>query len=225
MRASSALPIGDPKASADELERSVTKLGFKGAMVHGLDRDGGFLDDKKYWPIYERAQALDVPIYMHPGTPSKAVVEAYYKDYAKAFPQILSAGWGYTVEAATQGLRMVLSGVFEAYPRLKVILGHMGEGLPFLQWRIDASFSRPGNQANSFRKAFSEHFYITTSGNFSDPALICSVMEIGIDRILFAIDWPFVANKPGVDWAVRVPLCEEDRVKLLGGNTRKLLKL
>jgi 2,3-dihydroxybenzoate decarboxylase len=162
---------------------------------------------------------------MHPAPPSKAVIEAYYKDYAADYPQILSAGWGYTVETATQGLRMVLSGVFEKYPRLKIILGHFGEGLPFLLWRVDSALSRPGNKGGSFRKQFSDHFWITTSGNFSDPALLCTVMELGIDRILFAIDWPFVANPPGVEWAKRVPLCEEDRVKLLGGNAKRLLKL
>jgi 2,3-dihydroxybenzoate decarboxylase len=225
LQAFAALPTGDPKAAADELERCVTKLGFKGAMLHGLSREGRFMDEKEFWPIYERAQALDVPVYLHPAAPSKVVVDAYYKEYAKDYPQILSAGWGYTVETATQGLRMVLSGVFDSYPKLKVILGHFGEGLPFLMWRVDSALSRPGNKGGSFRMIFSDHFYVTTSGNFSDPALICTVMELGIDRILFSIDWPFVANPPGVDWAKRVPLCEEDRIKLLGGNAKKLLKL
>lgn len=220
-----ALPTADPAAAADELERCVTKLGFKGAMIHGLDQQGRFFDLKEFWPIYERAQALNVPIYLHPARPSQPVIDAYYKEYAQDFPHILSAGWGYTVETATAGLRMVLSGVFDSYPKLKIILGHFGEGLPFLLWRVDSALSRPGNKAGSFRKQFCEHFYVTTSGNFSDPALICSMMELGIDRILFSIDWPFVANPPGVDWAKRVPICEEDKAKLLGGNAKRLLKL
>jgi 2,3-dihydroxybenzoate decarboxylase len=224
-QAFAALATQDPKAAADELERCVNTLGFKGAMLHGLSHDGRFLDEKDFWPIYERAAALDVPVYMHPAAPSPIVVDAYYKTYAKEYPHLLSAGWGYTVETATQGLRMVLSGVFDSYPGLKVILGHFGEGLPFLMWRIDSALSRPGNKGGSFRKIFCDHFYITTSGNFSDPALVCTMMELGIDRILFAIDWPFVANPPGVEWAKRVPLCEEDRVKLLGGNAKRLLKL
>jgi len=225
LAAFAALPTGDPKAAADELERAVNKLGFKGAMLHGLSREGRFMDEKEFWPIFERAQALDVPVYLHPAHPSKVVVDAYYKEYAKDYPQILSAGWGYTVETATQGLRMVLSGVFDAYPRLKIILGHFGEGLPFLLWRVDSALSRPGNKGGSFRKVFSDHFYITTSGNFSDPALLCTVMELGVDRILFAIDWPFVANPPGVEWVKRIPLCEEDRIKIMGGNAKRLLKL
>src|SRR5499427_7619906 len=108
-----AIPTPDPKAAADELERSVTKLGFKGALVNGLT-NGVFLD-KRFWPIFERAQTLDVPLYMHPAIPHPAVIDAYYKDYLKDFPALLTAGWGYTVETATQGIRLVLSGVFDAY--------------------------------------------------------------------------------------------------------------
>jgi 2,3-dihydroxybenzoate decarboxylase len=226
LQAFATLPTEDPQAAAAELERCVNKLSFKGAMLHGLSRDGQFMDEKRFWPIFERAAALDVPIYLHPATPNKAVVDAYYKEYAKDYPHILSAGWGYTVETATQGVRMVLSGVCDAYPNLKIILGHFGEGLPFLLWRVDSALSRPGNKGgSSFRKIFCDHFWITTSGNFSDPALICTMMELGIDRILFAVDWPFVVNPPAVEWAKRVPICEEDRNKLLGGNAKRLLKL
>ncbi len=152
-----ALPTPDPKAAATELDRAISELGFKGAMVHGLT-NGVFFDDKRFWPIFERAQALDVPLYVHPAAPHSAVVDAYYKDYVKDFPAILNAAWGFTVETATQGIRLVLSGVFDAYPDLKIILGHMGEGLPFLLWRIDHALSRPGNRRISFREQFSRHF-------------------------------------------------------------------
>jgi 2,3-dihydroxybenzoate decarboxylase len=217
------LPVPDPTASVEELERAVTRLGFKGAMVHGLT-ENRFLDDKRFWPIYERA-ALDVPIYVHPAPPHQGVVAAYYQDYVQDFPSILSAAWGFTVETATQAIRFVLSGVFEEYPNLKMILGHMGEGLPFLLVRIDEAFSRAGNKANTFRKTFAEHFYITTSGNFSNPALLCSLMEIGADHILFSVDYPFVENEPGTEWMKTVPLGDEDRAKILNGNARKLLRL
>jgi predicted TIM-barrel fold metal-dependent hydrolase len=219
-----ALPTPDPKAAADELERTVNTLGFKGAMVHGLT-NGVFFDDKQFWPIFERAQALDVPLYIHPAVPHSAVVEAYYKDYVKDFPSLLTAAWGFTVETATHGIRLVLSGVFDAYPDVKIILGHMGEGLPFLLWRINHALSRPGNRPISFRDRFSQHFYITTSGNFSTPALLCSMMELGVDRILFSVDWPFVQNVPGTKWMHELQLSAEDKTKILSGNARRLLKI
>jgi len=223
-----SLPTANPRAAADELERTVTKLGFKGAMIHGLTWVGNeklFIDDKRFWPIFERAQALDVPVYLHPSVPSAAVTEAYYKEYVKDFPMVIRAAWGFTVETATLAIRLVLSGVFDTYPRLKIVLGHLGETLPFLLWRIDNALARPGGKAMSFREVFGGHFYITTSGNFSNPALLCCVMELGIDRILFAVDWPFVPNKPGVEWMNTVPLCDEDKVKILSGNSKRLFRL
>jgi len=219
-----ALPTADPAAAADELERTVSKLGFKGAMLHGL-ANGVFLDDKRFWPIYERAEKLDVPLYMHPGLPHAAVMDAYYKEYAKDFPMVIRAAWGYTVETATLGIRLVLSGVFDKYPRLKIILGHLGETLPFLVWRIDHTLARPGGTQLSFRDVFCNNFYVTTSGNFSNPALLCCVMELGIDRILFSVDYPFVPNPPATRWIDTVPLCEEDKVKLLSGNAKRLLRM
>ena len=220
-----ALPTVDPAAAADELERAVGKLGFKGAMIHGMS-NGEFIDGKKFWPIFARAEKLDVPIYLHPSLPHPAVTDAYYKDYAKDFPLVVRPAWGYTVETATQAIRLVLSGVFEAHPRLKIILGHLGETLPFLVWRIDQSLKRPGQKPMSFRDIFCGNFYITTSGFFSNPALLCCVMEMGVDRILFAVDWPFVAdNTPAVRWMQDVPLSDEDKVKILSGNAKRLLKM
>jgi 2,3-dihydroxybenzoate decarboxylase len=222
------LPAADPQASAEELERTVTRYGFKGAMVHGFTLVGDqrlYIDDKRFWPIFERAQALDVPIYLHPAAPHPAVIEAYYKEYAADFPQLLSAGWGFTVETATQAIRLVLSGVFNVYPKLTIILGHLGESLPFSLWRITHALSRAGNRGIPFRDIFCEHFYITTSGNFSNPALLCSVMEMGVDRILFSVDYPFVDNPLGTQWMETVPLGAADREKILHGNAERLLKL
>ncbi len=137
-----SLPTADPAAAADELERCVGKLAFKGAMIHGLAH-GKFVDDKQFWPIYARAEALDVPIYLHPSLPHAGVTEAYYADYIKQFPMVVRPAWGYTVETATTAIRLVLSGVFDAHPRLKIILGHLGETLPFsLVWRIDQARCR-----------------------------------------------------------------------------------
>ena len=220
-----ALPTADPIASANELERCVDKLNFKGAMIHGLTGGDTFFDDKRFWPIYERAQALGVPLYIHPGNPHPAVVDAYLKDYVDKFPGVRNAGWGFTMETATAGIRIVLSGVLEEYPDTKIILGHLGETLPFLMWRIDLALNRPGNDGVAFRDLFSSHFYITTSGFFSDPAVLCCIQEMGIDRILFAIDYPFVPNEPGPQWMERLMLNAEDKAKILHGNAEKLLKM
>ena len=154
------------------------------------------------------------------------MTEAYYQDYVKDFPLVVRPAWGFTVETATQAIRLVLSGVFDKYPKLKIILGHLGETLPFLMWRIDSALKRPGQKPVSFRDVFCNNFYITTSGFFSDPALLCCVMEMGVDHILFAIDWPFVAdNRPAVEWMSQVPLSAADKAKILSGNAQRLLKI
>lgn len=219
-----ALPTPDPRGAADELERTVTKLGFKGAMIHGLTR-GRFLDEEFFWPVFERAVALDVPLYLHPGIPHPAVMDVYFKDYAQSWPMFPRAAWGFTMETATQAIRIVMSGVLDKYPA-KIILGHLGEGLPFLLWRIDHSLKRAGGgTAKGFREVFCEHFHITTSGFFSNPALLCSIMEMGIDRIMFSVDYPYVENTLATGWIDKIPLCHEDREKLLSGNAKRLLRL
>jgi 2,3-dihydroxybenzoate decarboxylase len=220
-----ALPTADPAAAADELERAISALGFKGAMIHGM-ANGEFLDLKKFWPIYARAEKLDVPLYFHPSLPHPKVTEIYLQDYAKDFPLVVRPAWGFTVETATQAIRLVLSGLFDAHPKLKIILGHFGETLPFLLWRIDSALKRPGQKPMSFRDIFSKNFYLTTSGFFSNPALLCCVMEMGVDHILFAVDWPFVAdNKPAIEWMKGAPLSDGDKAKILSGNAKKLLKM
>jgi len=166
-----------------------------------------------------------VPVYFHPSLPDPRVTEIYYQEYAKDFPLVVRPAWGFTVETATQAIRLVLSGVFEKHPKLKVILGHFGETLPFLLWRIDAALRRPGQKPMSFRDIFSNNFYVTTSGFFSDPALLCCVMEMGVDHILFAVDWPFVMNSPAVEWMAQVPISDADKAKILSGNAQRLLKM
>ncbi len=218
------LPTPDPAAAAGELERTVTKLGFVGAMVHGLT-DNTFIDDKRFWPIFERAQALDVPIYIHPAVPHQAVIDAYYADYVAEWPMFIRAAWGFGMETGTAGIRIVLSGVLDKYPGTKIILGHMGEGLPFFLWRINQALARNKFVAKSFREYFTEHFWITSSGFFSNPALQCSIAEMGIDRVLYSIDYPFIDNALGTAWLEDLPLTGEDREKFLSGNAKKLLRL
>ena len=219
-----ALPTPDPQAAVAELERTVTRLGFKGAMIHGQSQ-GRFHDDRRFWPIFERAQALEVPIYLHPGPPHASMVEAYYADYLEDFPNLNSAAWGYTIDTASQAVRLILSGLFETYPRVQIILGHMGEGLPFLVDRIDEALRRPGNKPVAFKETFCRNFYVTTSGHFSTPALLCAMLELGIDHILFSVDYPFVENLPGMQWMETVPLSADDKEKLFNANARRLLKL
>ena len=223
-RGFAALPTAAPEAAADELERCVKDHRFVGAMVHGLT-NGEFLDLPKYWPIFARAEALDVPIYFHPSFPHPDVTNAYYKDYMDAFPMVIRAAWGYTVETATQAIRLILSGVFDKHPDLKIVIGHMGETLPFLLWRINQALSRPGHEPLDFRGKFKKHFWITTSGNFSTPALDCSIAELGLDRIMFSIDYPFVANKPGVEWIDSLQMSETDKANFAGGTAKKLLRI
>jgi 2,3-dihydroxybenzoate decarboxylase len=219
-----ALPTPDPDAAAEELERCVRELGFKGAMIHGRTQ-GRFHDDERFWPIFDRAQTLDAPIYLHPGPPHPAVAEAYYQDFVADFPWLTSAAWGYTIDTANQAMRMILSGLFDRFPDLKIILGHLGEGLPFLIDRMDEAFKRAGSKPMEFKRAFCDHFYVTTSGHFSTPALLCTVLEMGIDRVLFSVDWPFVENLPGIQWMDTVPLSQEDKEKMLNGNAKRLLKI
>jgi 2,3-dihydroxybenzoate decarboxylase len=219
-----ALPTSEPEKAADELSRTVEVLGFCGAMLHGRAA-GTWLDDHRFWPIFKRAQDLDVPIYLHPSFPDQRVFESSYQDYAKTDPMLARAALGYTVETATQAIRMVLSGLFDACPGIKIIIGHLGEALPFLMGRIDESLSRNRGPDWSFRQIFRRHFHVTTSGHFSTPALTCTIAELGIDRILFAVDWPYVANRPGVDWMKGSSLSATDKTRIFSGNAERLLKI
>lgn len=218
------LPQADPEAAADELQRCVEELGFKGAMMFGIT-DGMFLDEQPFWPIYARAEKLRVPVYLHPSMPHPQVRDIYYGTYAQTHPALLGAAWGFGIETGTLGIRMVLSGVFEAHPGLQIILGHLGEGIPFQLARIDEALSRPGNAPCDFAATFRRNFNITTSGFFSDSALRCCIEEMGADRILFAVDWPFVSNAEGTDWMRAFPTDPATRKMIFAGNAERLLSL
>jgi predicted TIM-barrel fold metal-dependent hydrolase len=153
------LPTPDPKAAADELERAVIKLGFKGAMIMGLTH-GRFMDDKQFRPIFERAAALDVPVYIHPTPPVAAVQEAYFKEY----PALAVAPLGFTLETLTHTVRLVVSGLFDEFPALKIIVGHLGEAAPYLMWRTNYLVQERMPMPRSFADYYREHFWLTTSG-------------------------------------------------------------
>lgn len=218
-----ALPTADVAASVKELERCVTKLGFKGTMING-HHQGEFLDDQKFWPIFECAEALGVPIYMHPRNPSEAAMKAYFQGYE----DLAFAAWGYSMDTATHFLRIVFSGAFDRFPNLKFILGHLGEGLPFWIHRFNdhAQFSAKKRGLKKAPKDYLlDNLYITCSGNFALPSFLCAVTAFGIDNIMFSVDWPFESNKAGMDFLSHVPLAPADKEKFAHGNAERILRI
>jgi predicted TIM-barrel fold metal-dependent hydrolase len=216
------LPTPDVAASVKELERTVSGLGFKGTMING-HTNGEFLDDKKYWPIFEAAQALDMPVYLHPrDVPPKAAF------YFEGYPEIATAACGFTVDTTIHFMRLVFAGVFESFPKLKFLLGHLGEGLPFVLDRIE-DHTALATKRKGFKKTFAEtmreNVWVTTSGNFSPPSLRCTVDVMGIDRVMFSIDWPYESNKVGMEFFNKLDLPQADMEKLAHGTAEKLLKL
>ena len=218
------LPTEHPDDAADELTRAVAELGLDGAMIHGLSH-GNFVDLDRYGAIFSRAEALGVPIYLHPALPDRTVMDRYYEPYLESHPMLARAAWGFGVEAGTQAVRLILSGTFQRHPDLKIILGHLGEAIPFWLDRIDASFNRPGNAPTDFAVTFRRNFWVSTSGFFSDRALSCTVDAVGADRVLFAVDWPYADNVEAVDWLKAAPLSAQDRGAIFAGNARRLLRL
>lgn len=220
------LPTPDPPAAAEELERTVTELGFKGALINGHTR-GRFLDDQTFWPIFERAEALDVPIYLHPTPPPAPVREAYYSGLEGIVGDILAlAGWGWHCETGLHSLRLVLGGVFDRFPRLHVIIGHMGENIPFSLARADQVLTPFAKHLQrSVADYFYENFYITTSGYFTFAPLLCALMVLGADRIIFSVDYPFSDNVEGSAFLNAAPINPADREKIAHGNAERLLRI
>jgi len=218
-----ALPTADPEAAAQELERCVRKLGFKGAMIHG-HTGGSFLDERKYWTIFERAQALGVPIYLHPTLPHPEAVKAYFEGYE----ELARAGWGFAVDTSCHFLRIVFAGVFDAYPRLRIILGHLGEGLPFAMHRLNdhslRSAARRGLRKTPLQY-MRENLLVTTSGNWYEPAFLCTLLALGADNILFAIDWPYEANKTGMEFLRKLSISDADKEKIAHLNAERVLRM
>ena len=218
------LPTNLPIDAASELRRSVEELGFKGAMIHGLS-SGRMVDEKFFWPIFAEAERLDVPIYLHPALPDKEVTERYYAPYDASHPMLTRAAWGFGVEAGTQAIRMILSGIFDKHPNLKIILGHLGEAIPFWLPRIQESLSRTESQQINFEDVFKSNFWITTSGFFSDHALELCVNTLKLDHILFAIDWPYANNETGVNWLQNSKIKPSIKSDIFSENAQNLFRL
>jgi predicted TIM-barrel fold metal-dependent hydrolase len=219
-----ALPTAMPEAAADELERCVADHGFVGAMVHG-HTGGRFLDDKAFWPIFARAEKLGVPIFLHPALPHPDAMKAYFEGYEELLAR---PGWGFAVDTSVHFLRILFAGVFDAYPKLQIILGHLGEGLPFAMHRLNEHtypVAKRRGLAKTPLEYIRDHLYVTTSGNWYEPAFVCTLLALGADRIMWAIDWPYEANRTGMAFWNQVKLGDTDREKIAHGNAERLLGL
>ena len=224
LAAFATLPTGAPVEAADELERTVTQHGFKGALINGHVR-GRFLDDRAFWPIFERAQRLDVPIYLHPGEPPDAVRDAYYSDLPPRAQVLATSGWGWHVDTGLHVLRLVTAGVLDEYPSLQVIIGHMGEALPFFLDRSSRILRAQANLEKPLEHYVANNFHFTTSGMFSYPPLTCLLSVVGADRVMFSVDYPYSRNEEGRDFMLGAPISRIDREKLGFRNAERLLNL
>lgn len=228
-QAYATLPLQTPEASADELERAVREDGFVGAMTNGfIGRK--FLDHPDFEPVLARAEALGVPIYLHPGFPPKDVFEIYYRidrpDYNKEYQDYIfsGSGYGWHQEVITQCLRLILTGAFDRFPNLQMIIGHMGEGLPFFYERIVGDMGDVTEDAlnKPLGQYFNDNFWYTTSAFFQDELLHLLLRYISVDRVMFGTDYPFADMKQGTDWFRAVDLPREAKEKIAFRNAEKL---
>lgn len=222
-----ALPWPDPEAAAKELERAA-KLGYRGVLIGGRAIiEGGFLDDPRFTPVLEAAEALEMPIYVHPGAPMDAVQKAYYAGLDDLVSARLSLfGWGWHHEAGIQVLRMILSGVFDRFPKLQVISGHWGEMVPFFLSRLDQALPQKATHLErTITETYRQHVYVTPSGIFDEPQLKFCAEVLGADRIIHSVDFPFIENQGARSFLENAHICAADKELIAHGNAERLLKL
>lgn len=220
-----SLPIASPPRAADELERTVREYGFKGALINGHHR-GRYLDDKFFAPILERALALGVPIYVHPTQPPQAVVEASFGGFAPEVSYMFAnAGWGWHIETAVHVIRMILGGVFDRYPELQVIVGHMGEGLPFMQSRLDIMTPSITGLKRPVSAYLRENVHYTFSGFNFLPTFLDLLLQVGVDRIMFSADHPYGSMQQARAFLDNLPVSAADKERIAHGNAERLLKM
>jgi 2,3-dihydroxybenzoate decarboxylase len=229
-QALAALPLQDPDLATRELQRCVKDLGMIGALANGFSQIGdpntiAYLDEKQYWPFWEVCEQLDVPFYLHPRNPLPQDARIY-----KGAEWLLGPIWAFGHETAVHALRLMGSGLFDKHPKLQIILGHMGEGLPFNIWRVDNANAWIPNRNNyPAKKKIAEYYqnnvHITVSGNFCTQALLTALLVNGADRIMFSTDWPFENIDHAALWFDSVAISEEDRLKIGRTNALKLFKL
>ena len=225
-----ALPMQDPEAAATELSRCVKDFGFVGALVNGFSESGDpsrllYYDLPQYKPFWRVLETLGVPFYLHPRNPLPDWSRIY-----RGHEWLLGPNWAFNAETSVHALRLIGSGLFDECPRLKIVLGHLGEGIPALLWRIDHrngwmkaphKYAAKEGVADYFRR----HFWLTTSGNFSTSALVQAVTELGADRVMFSVDWPFEDIKEGCDWINNAAIGAAERQKIGRDNAVALFKL
>jgi predicted TIM-barrel fold metal-dependent hydrolase len=223
-----AVPMQDPDAAVAELTRGIKELGFKGVMVNGFSQVGDadtivYCDDPRYGAFWATVAELGVPFYLHPRDPLPNRV-AFYDGH----PWLRGASWAFGVETATHALRLMASGIFDTHPKLTAILGHLGEMLPYCIWRFDHRVTKRPRDIPA-RKRFTEYlrsnFYVTTSGNFHTNTLKSAIAEIGVDRVLFSVDYPFEECADAASWFDACDIPESERVKIGRGNAARLFNL
>src|SRR5215470_2951804 len=222
------LPLQEPEAAAQELTRCVRDLGFCGALVNGFSQIGEadsavFYDLPQYRAFWATVQELDVPLYLHPRSPLATRQQAY-----EGYPWLAASPWGFAVETSIHALRLMASGLFDEYPKLKLIIGHLGEGLPFGIWRVDHRISRGSGSPRAklpMSHYLRENFYITTSGNFRTQALTNVILEVGADRILYSVDYPYEDVVEATEWFDHAAISDSDRMKIARTNAQKLFHL
>jgi predicted TIM-barrel fold metal-dependent hydrolase len=222
------LPTASPSAAGDELERAVGELGFVGGLVNStFGTDSAFLDDPHFEGLLSRFEELDVPLYLHPAEPPESIREIFLRGLRPAvIDRLATAGWGWHAEAGLHALRMVVADVFGRHPGLRLILGHCGEMLPFMLARIDQLMppSITGLE-HPISEYFLRHVWLTTSGMFSLPPVLCTVQVFGVERVLFSVDYPFGGNAAGRGMLDALPLSPEDKAKIAGLNAERVLGL
>jgi predicted TIM-barrel fold metal-dependent hydrolase len=221
-----ALPMQVADAAAAELVRAVKELGFLGALINGTT-NGHFLDHPSYDSLLAAAVELDVPIYIHPHLPPDPVRQAYFSGLPAGAARVLeSAGWGWHSETAIHVLRMVVAGTLDRHPRLKLIIGHMGEMLPMMLARADEVFALDiDHLKRPVSRTILDQVWLTTSGIFSEPPFLAALLTFGIDRIMFSVDYPYAPNAKGRAFLDRLSLAPADMAKLTHGNVDALLRL
>lgn len=219
------LPTASPDKAAEELERMVREHGFKGAVINGHHR-GRYLDDKFFWPLLDRAASLNVPIYLHPTQPPKPVIEAAYSGFSPMVNEMLaSAGWGWHIETGVHVIRLILGGVFDQYPNLQIVIGHLGEGLPFMLQRLDVMPTALTKLKRPISAYLRENVHYTFSGfNFTAPFLNLW-LEVGVDRIMFSADYPYASMSQARAFLDQLPVSASDKEKIAYRNAEGLLGL